>query len=102
MNDYLMIGSSPCEEECAQVGSPDYRTRAMKELTAFKNQLLRVFGTPPIAANLVIKSFPHDFGTYHEVCVIYDDENEEAVDYAFKLEANTPMVWDDIAKKELK
>jgi len=101
MRDYISIGSTPCDESCAQVGSPDYYERSRKECTAFKHQLVRVFGEPPGSAILVTKTFPHDFGEYREVCVSYEDESEEALDYASKLECNTPEKWDEEARKEL-
>jgi hypothetical protein len=101
MKDTMEIGSSPVSEDCAQVGASDYYERAQKECRAFVNQLKRAFGNPPEGARLTVKSFPHDFGTYYEVVVAYDDSNEKAVDYAFNLEGNTPEYWDDEAKEEL-
>lgn len=99
--DYISICSSPTNESCAQVGSDNYFTQSQKELKAFINQLRRKFGKEPGTAYLKIKSFPHDFGTYHEVVCYYNDEDEEAINYAFKLESETPEYWDEEAKKEL-
>jgi len=31
MRDYFSIGQTPSEEDCAQVGQPDYRRKAMEE-----------------------------------------------------------------------
>ena len=104
MRDYIAIGSSPVDEDCAQVGSTeyDYYERAKRECTAFIHQLRRQFGEEPPSARLSVKSFSHDFGTYYEVVCYYDDEDEESMDYAFKLEAETPNEWDEKAKLELK
>lgn len=102
MIDYLTIGSSPSDEDCAQVGSPDYTQRSRKECLVFLHQLERQFGDPPATARLTIKTFPHDFGEYKEVCVIFDNDIEEAVEYALKLEGVTPQTWDEEAKRELK
>ena len=99
--DYLTLGATPSGEDCAQVGTNGYATKARKECTAYKNQLERQFGSPPLGAYLSIKGFPHDFGTYHEVVVRYDENDKEAVEYAFKLEGDSPANWDDEAKKEL-
>ena len=52
-------------------------------------------------ATLVIKPFPHDFGSYREVCVRYDDTDPAAADYALALESDTPAEWDAIAHYEL-
>ena len=100
--DYLSIGSSPTGEECAQVGSETYREKMRIETAVFVNQLRRVLGEEPQGARLKVKSFPHDFGTYHEVCVVYDENNEEATNYAFKCESETPEFWDEQALAELK
>lgn len=102
MKDHLTLGTTPCDEPCAQVGKDDYYEQMRREALVYKKQLLRMFGDPPRNIRLMIKSFPHDFGTYHELCVIYDDEIEEEVDYAYKLEDELPEHWDEEAKIELK
>lgn len=101
MLDSMNIGASPVEEDCAQVGSNDYYERSRKECRAFAGQLLRQFGEPPPLARLTVKRFPHNFGEYREVCVVFDDEDKEGLEYALKLERNTPMKWDAEARKEL-
>lgn len=100
--DYISIGSTPFEEPCAQVGSDDYEKNSRIESKVFINQLLRVFGEPPTGVSIRVKTFPHDFGSYREVVVYYDDENQGAVDYAYNIEANTPSNWDSIALQELR
>jgi len=101
MKDYINIGSTPVEEDCAQVGQPDYPEQSRKECQVFKKQLLRKFGEPPMSTRLAIKEFPHDFGTYREVVVVYDDQDREGLEYALKLEGETPEKWDEEAKKVL-
>lgn len=101
MKDYIVIASSPIAEDCAQVGSQDYQIRDMKECRVFRNQLIRVFGEEPDNAKLVIKTFRHDFGNYHKVCVLFEENDAEGIAYAFKLEGNTPEKWDEEARKEL-
>ena len=98
--DYITLGSTPPNEDCAQVGSDNYRERAMKECRAYKNQIERLL-PPPDGAYLSIKSFPHDFGTYHELVVWCNEEDEEASNYAYKLEGEGPANWDNIAREEL-
>jgi hypothetical protein len=100
--EHLTIGPSPAGEDCAQVGSPDYAKQARKECTAFVNQLRRQFGEEPDGASLRIKSNPHDFGSYYEVGVDYDPDDEAAVAYALKVEREAPEEWDAEAQKELK
>ena len=102
MKQYMEIGSSPIEEDCAQVGAEGYYQRAEKELNCYKDQLYRQF-TESVEHNISfrIKWFPHDFGTYGEVCVFWNDSDEAANEYAYFIEANLPENWDEQSIKEL-
>lgn len=97
MREYLELGPVPCEEECAQVGTDNYHEKARKECAAYKNQLNRLFPD----GNFTIKPFFHEFGSYFEVCIFYDDNDETSLDYAYNVESNIPSNWDEEAKKEL-
>ncbi len=102
MMDYLDLGPTPVEEGCEQVGTPSYDPiLARAECAAYIAQLKREFGPPPEGARLSISTNPHDFGTYHEVVVRFDDTFLQAVEYAFKLESESPGNWDETARKEL-
>lgn len=99
--DSMYIGSTPCGEDCEQVG-PNYRpAMARAECQAFIRQLRRAFGEEPEGARLYVKSNPHDFGTYLSVECQYDDSRPEAVEYAFKCEGYTVEHWDEMARVEL-
>ena len=100
MKTSLTIGSSPLEENCQQVGSPTYHDLAKKELRIFIEQLKRQFSVPQ-GCMLGIETFPHDFGSYSECVIFYDDSVEEQVDFAFMLENNTPVYWDRESIKAL-
>ena len=102
MRDQLSLAPVPIDEPCAQLGDPDYPTRARKECRAFINQLVREFGEPPSGARLKITQNPHDFGTYLDVEVLFDDSVEEAAEWAYTLEAGLPLNWDAAALEELK
>lgn len=102
MIDYIEIGSSPADESCIQVGDPDYYFKASRECRVFKEQLKRHFGEPPEGARLAVKRFTHDFGIYMEVVCYFDDAYPESIDYAFKLEGETPAKWDKEALEELR
>ena len=73
--DTLSIGSTPYGEDCAQVGSTeyDYATRARAECKAFMQQIAKHYPEPD-NGYLKIKANPHDFGTYHELVIVYDDQ----------------------------
>ncbi len=101
MSDYLTLSTTPTGEQCVQVGTPEYSRFVRLEARAFIAQLERMHGEPPEGARFALKSFPHDFGTYHELAVVYDTESEAATDYAFQVEGGLPETWDDTARKEL-
>lgn len=101
MTDKLELGPTPSNEDCAQVGSEDYAIKARAECRAMIAQLRRGFGPEPEGARLIIASNPHDYGSYLEVAVKFDDNYPQAVDYAFKLESEYPSDWDDTARLEL-
>jgi len=71
--DYLVVGSNGF----AQVGDPDYFTKAKIELRILLEFLQANYPVPDEFAPKVfyhIKAFNHDFGTYHEIVVIFDDQ----------------------------
>ncbi len=101
MIQYLEIGSTPSGETCQQVGMPSFDpVKCRAELRSFQDQLTRTF-PPPIGCRFAIKTFPHDFGLYNEVCAMYDDNDEKQVDWAFTVEAHTPEYWDEKALEML-
>ena len=95
MRDYVNIGSTPPAEDCSQVGSDNYYEEAKEECKRYIELLRKKMGVEPFGARLVIKSFPHDFGSYYEVVCYYEDSQPESVDYAFKCENETPETWDE-------
>src|ERR1035437_144310 len=74
--EFLSIGTTPYAEECAQVGAENYLERTLIEFEVFKKQLIRQFGVPPLGADIKLKSFSHDFGTYHELVIWHDEPIE--------------------------
>lgn len=96
--NYITIGSTPVDENCAGAGQPDYNTLSRIECTAYKHQLQRL--KPNAACELAVKAFDHDFGTYREVIARHSDA-QEAIEDAFWFEDNQPNLWDEEAVKEL-
>jgi hypothetical protein len=97
MIDYLNIGSTPNEEDCAQVGSKNYQKRALKECQAYMEQIRKHYPEPD-NGYLKVKGFPHDFGTYYEVVAYYDPEDKASSRWAFDIEGDALGVlatWDD-------
>jgi len=99
--DYVELGTTPNDEECAQVGSDNYNQIARIEASAYVNQLKRLFPNIPAGVEFVLNSKPHDFGSYYDIAIKFLEDNEEAVNYAFNVENNMPANWDEQAKLEL-
>ena len=98
----MEIGATPYDEGCAQVGSENYYEDAKKELQLYIDQLNRVFvEAESKGISFRQKWFNHDFGSYGEVCLFWNTDDEIADQYAYFIEANLPANWDSEAKKEL-
>lgn len=95
MINHITLGSSPTEETCAQVGTNGYFEIARCECKQFIAAIRRTLGPEPAGASLHVCAHRHDFGTYYEVCCLYDDDIELAVEYAYRCESNLPATWSD-------
>ena len=93
MRDYLSLETTPCNEDCVQVGSENYMVNARKECKRFIALLEKKF--PKSVGMYRIATHPHDFGSYLDVEIVYDDENEEQTDIAMEVESNLPENWED-------
>ena len=103
MRDYLEIDPVPTEEDCAQVGAPDYYERARHEARAFIGQILRHY-PEPLHGNVTIKRNQHDFGEYLSIKINFDDDDEESCNWAFAIEGDNLGVlrnWDETARAAL-
>ncbi len=99
MKDYLSLSSSPCDETCIQVGHENYDEESRKECIRYRDLLVKKFGgidkLDEMGVRFSTKSFPHDYGSYREVIVIFDDDDEKAIGAAYYIEKNLPQRWDD-------
>jgi hypothetical protein len=94
MHNYIELGSAPVEENCVCVSDKkDYIIPMREECNRYKELLQRKFPDRPNGVIFAVKKFYHDFGSYLEVVVKYDDENEEQVNYAYMVESNLPGTW---------
>jgi len=100
MMGYVYLGCVPASESCADaIKQPD---QSRRECLAYKHQLLRLFPVPKdMPASLIVEGSQHDFGTYYEVAVKYDDSNEAAITFAYGVEEQLPTKWDEQAVREL-
>ncbi len=102
MREYLELSPNPVDEKCVQTGEENYASRQRKECQIFIAQLRRQFGEEPFGAYFKVKGNPHDFGTYYEVAIYYDDNEEAAAEYAYDVENNLPEKWDEQSLAEIK
>ncbi len=93
MRDYITLGPVPADEDCIPCGHD--RKKEIKECVRYLGLLNKMFPNLPEECLFAIKSFNHDYGTYREVVVYFDDEDEEAIEWAFFIESHIPIYWDD-------
>lgn len=99
--DYIELGPTPAYEDCAQVGADDYAEHSRRECNIFKRMLERLFHVPDgLDVCYVVRTHPHDFGSYREVAVRYAG-GQKAYEFALHVEGHMPEEWDAIAKYEL-
>jgi hypothetical protein len=91
MRNFEMIGATPHDEDCAQVGSEGYAKRARQECQLFMQQITKHYPEPD-NGYLRIKATAHDFGTYYEVAAYFDDEDEASTNWAYDIEGDTKGV----------
>ena len=94
MRNFVTLGTTPCDEPCACVDEPDYHVTALSECLRFILLLRETFGVEPEGAWLSVKSFPHDFGTYHDVVCYFNTDISESMDYALRCEDEAPATWE--------
>ena len=94
--DYVYLGSAPGDEDCAQLGDPDYAEKSRSECQRYIELILKVFeqhhGREP-RCRVRRKSQQHDFGTYYEVVASFDYTIKGQVDDAYWIEENAPTSW---------
>lgn len=100
--DYIELGSSPYSEDCAQLGQNGYYDFMRVEMKEFKRMMEELHpNTSDFIGYYKVKSFPHDFGTYHELCVVYDDNDDDSINWALETENSVPEYWDNTAKQNI-
>jgi len=97
----ISIGATPSGEPCAQLGSNNYEQLSATEIKAYSNQIKRMFPDMPMGIRFKKQANNHDFGVYHELAIQFDENNEEAVEYAYRVDGSVPEYWDEDAKIEL-
>lgn len=100
--EHLELGPAPAAEPCQQLGKTYNPDAAKLERKAYIKQLERMFDKEmETGIYFRSKGFPHEFGTYYEVCVIYNENDEDQTAAAYHVENNIPEDWDEQAKIQL-
>jgi len=92
-SEYIELGPTPWDESCLQVGSDEYQMGWRDEANRYIDQLKKLFGNKLVGSmRFGIKKFPHDFGTYHDVVIFYNNIDEEEI--ALEIEEQLPRNWE--------
>ena len=94
MQDLIYLGSSPYNENCIQVEKEGEYLPAMRhECQVYASMLRRMF--PQLSGKLRVKTHPHDFGSYCEVVLVVQDDED------WLIEDQCPANWDVEARYQL-
>jgi hypothetical protein len=100
--NHFSLGPVPTDESCQQVGMPSYNsTIARQECQIYIRQLKRQFSNAPSGVSFEITENPHDFGTYLDVVIRFNENVKAEMKYALIVENNLPALWDKIANNDL-
>jgi hypothetical protein len=98
--EWLDLGPTPSGEDCLQVGkSTD--AEQVAEIRIYFDQVVRTVNPDRNLVKFKISANPHEFGTYHNLEVGADSENEAAIEEAVRIENGCPEFWDEEAKRKL-
>lgn len=102
--DEFYLGPSPASEESVQVDKKkDYLPAMREELRRWKKVLEEKFPVPEgVDAHFKIKMEQHEFGSYGEVVIRYNVNDEKSVEFALNVENTAPAEWpeDQLIKVE--
>lgn len=100
MSERIYIGGNPTEEPCVQVMSGANYLPAMRFETQLYLELLKETYPEPEGGFFRLVTSRHDFGSYIEVVAVYDEEDEEASEWAFNAESGVDE-WPEAYKAKL-
>lgn len=94
MRTYDTLSSAPCMETCVQVSKHEDYLSAMKEEVQRYVEMLKL--RFPFAAQMIEKkSFSHDFGTYYEAVIYFDNSIKDEMIMSLFIVDHTPETWDE-------
>lgn len=90
----IPLGAVPVRESATQVGELGYAQRALLECRRYMTLLRDVIGPEPDGARLRIRRSGPGFGSYLDVVVEYDNDNNVARAYAIRCDREAPTRWE--------
>jgi hypothetical protein len=90
----IALGAVPARESAAQVGEVGYADRAFVECQRYVALLRDAIGPEPEGARLHIRPSEPDLGSYLEVVVAYEEEDNVARAYAIRCDREAPTRWE--------
>jgi len=91
--EWLYLGPNPCNETCVNMNDFEGHRAEVKRFVQLLNDK---FTNIPEGAWFGLKREDgSDYGTYYEAVVYYFEDDEEASNFAFFVESNSPVTWDD-------
>ena len=96
MLNWESLGPTPAGESCVGIGDDDYAHKAGSEIRKYRELMKMKFpDTGKYGCEFRRKSFRHDFGTYYELVITFDDSRTESSEYAYFVEGKLPEYWTD-------
>lgn len=90
---FIALGSCPWKETPSKFGDPNYRADNHRECIAYIHAIRNYLGEEPPGAELEIKIFDGDRGSYQEVVCTFEPGNAKAEKYARHCELHVPQTW---------
>ena len=90
----ISLGAVPARETFTRAGEAGDAQRAHAECRRYVALLRDAIGPEPRGAQLRIRRSEPERGSYLEVVVEYDDENNVARAYAIRCDREAPTTWE--------
>ena len=100
MRDYMALGPTPCDEPRECLGVYYDAAKARAAVRVYCAQLVRQFEECD-RVMFGIRCESHDFGTYYEAAVYFDNADAIATGQVLKVAAELPVQFDPEAREML-
>lgn len=98
MRYYIDIDPIPANEDFPSKAT-NFEQRQLARV--YREQLKREFPAWEGLVSFRIVSCGHDLGDYTQIRIVFDDDNQEAAELAYRIESESSLVWDQEARLEL-